>query len=403
MCTMDMTKAFDLTMHSLLFSKMLRAGLSSIFLRLLVFIYTEQFANVRWNGEFSSLFSMHNGVRQGAILSALAYCFYCEELFSLLERRRSGCWINGFYLGLLGYSDDNICLAPSLNALQNMLKTCEEFALTHNLKFSTDVNPIKCKTKTLAFLKKVRPLPNLILCGNELPWTDKFKHLGMNLENKIDGCEHDMDVKAAQYVGRNIDLNQEFSFAHPATKIKVNQIYNSHFYGSQLWNLFGQGALRMESTYNKSIKVMLDLPHATHRNLIEPLTGNKHVKLILIRRYLGFMDKIINSDKAALKMLLTEAKKDVRSITGSNFRNIMLLLGKTSVDDITMSDSSSLSYHELELREKWKISPIRKLLKLRLKIWIFLVSAERNLMNFSYIFALSSSYGYHLFLLSPFF
>ena len=143
MCTMDMTKAFDVTMHSLLFTKMLRAGLSAIFLRLLIFIYTEQFANVRWNGQLSSMFTMHNGVRQGAILSALAYCFYCEQLFSLLEKRRYGCWINGYYLGLLGYSDDNICLAPSLEALQEMLKTCEEFAMSHNLKFSTNPDPKK--------------------------------------------------------------------------------------------------------------------------------------------------------------------------------------------------------------------------------------------------------------------
>ena len=151
MCTMDMTKAFDMTVHSLLFSKMLKAGLSPIFLRLLICIYTEQFANVRWNGEISSVFTMHNGVRQGAILSALAYCFYCEELFSPLKPKRAGCWIKGFYLGLLGYSDDNICIAPSLMALQDMLVTCQEYAAFHNLKFSIDVSPAKCNTKTMAF------------------------------------------------------------------------------------------------------------------------------------------------------------------------------------------------------------------------------------------------------------
>ena len=138
---------------------------STIFLQLLFFIYSERFANVRWNGVISSIFTMHNGVRQGAILSAIAYCFYCEELFVLLESRRSGCWVNGFFLGILGYSDDNICLAPSLSALQDMLETCESYAAAHNLRFSTDRNPSKCKTKTMAFLKKVRPLPNLILCG----------------------------------------------------------------------------------------------------------------------------------------------------------------------------------------------------------------------------------------------
>ena len=365
MCTMDMSKAFDVTMHSLLFSKMLKAGLSAIFIRLLIFIYSEQFANVRWNGQISSLFSMHNGVRQGAILSAIAYCFYCEQLFELLERRRSGCWVKGIFLGLLGYSDDNICLAPSLHALQNMLRTCEEFALSHNLKFSTDPDPLKCKTKTLAFLKKARPLPNLILCGNPLPWTNKCKHLGINLENKIDGCQYDMKVKNAQYIGKNLELNQEFHFTHPSTKLKLNQIYNSHYSGCVLWNLFSPGALKMESTYNRSVKVMLDLPFATHRYLVEPLTETKHIKLVLIKRFLGFMDKIEKSGKTAIKILKQEAMSDVRSVTGSNYRNIMLLLGKTNVFDVKMEDSERLSYIMIEEMDRWKVPYIKEIIDIK--------------------------------------
>ena len=169
-----------------------------------------------------------------------------------------------------------------------MLRSCEEFAISHNIKFSTDPNRQKCKTKTLAFLKKERQLPNLMLCGNPLPWTDKFKHLGINLENKINGCAYDMKIRKAQYIGKNLELNQEFHFAHPATKLKLNEIYNSHYFGSVLWNLFSPGALNIESTYNKSVKVMLDLPFATHRSLIEPLTGTRHIKLVLIKRFLGF-------------------------------------------------------------------------------------------------------------------
>ena len=351
-------------MHSLLFSKMLKAGLSAIFVRLLIFIYSEQFANVRWNGVFSSKFSMHNGVRQGAILSAIAYCFYCEQLFTLLEQRRSGCWVNGMFMGLFGYSDDNICVAPSLSALQDMLRTCEEFALSHNLRFSTNLDPIKCKTKTLAFLQKPRPLPNMMLCGNPLPWTDKFKHLGINIENKIDGCEHDMKVKRAQFIDKNIELNQEFYFAHPSTKVKVNQIYNSHYSGSPLWDLFGPGAASMEATFNKSVKLMLDLPYATHRCFIEPLTDLKHVKLTLIQRFLGFMEKIDASDKTALKMLKNEAMKDVRSVTGKNYRNIMLLAGKSCVEHVR-KDNLNLKYFPLDEKDGWKVAFIKEIIDVK--------------------------------------
>ena len=367
MCTIDMTKAFDMTVHSILFTKMLKAGmsLSTIFLRLLIFIYTEQFANVRWNGEISSLFTMHNGVRQGAVLSALAYCFYCEELFTLLEQRRSGCWVNGFFLGLLGYSDDNICLAPSLNALQDMLRTCQDFAAEHNLKFSTDVNPTKCKTKTMAFLKAQRSLPNLILCGNPLPWTDKCKHLGTTITNKIDGCEEDMRIKNAMYIEKNIDLNQEFHFAHPSTKLRVNSIYNSHYTSSPLWNLFGTGAQKIESSFNRSVKIMLDLPLGTHRYLIEPLTGEMHTKKVLISRYLGFMEKIASSNKRAVKMLMETSRSDVRSVTGNNFRNIMLLLGKSVVQDVKKEDVKNIKYFPITEAESWRIDAIKEIVEVK--------------------------------------
>ena len=85
-CATDMSKAFDLTLHSLMFSKMLNAGLCPILIRLLIHIYVHQLANVRWNGENSESFSVKNGCGQGKVLAAIAYCMYCEELFTILRR-----------------------------------------------------------------------------------------------------------------------------------------------------------------------------------------------------------------------------------------------------------------------------------------------------------------------------
>ena len=74
-----------------------------------------------------------------------------------------------------------------MGVLQDMLETCEEYAVSHNLKFSTDTNPDKCKTKLMAFLKKKRELPKLMLCGNPLPWVTKIKHLGNTISDVVDG------------------------------------------------------------------------------------------------------------------------------------------------------------------------------------------------------------------------
>ena len=218
-CLMDMTKAFDLVRHSTMFKKIISAGLSLIFVRLLIFIYLNQYANVRWAGTFSDIFSMRNGVRQGAVLSAIFYCIYMNDLFQILRRSKLGCWINGDFFGILGYSDDNFLLAPSLHALQQMLVICENYAKLHDLQFSTDPDPRKCKTKCLAFVKKKRDLPNMQLCGIDLPWVNSGKHLGNNLENKMDGMKHDICVKRAQYITKNNDLAQEFHFCHPVTQL----------------------------------------------------------------------------------------------------------------------------------------------------------------------------------------
>ena len=69
---------------------------------------------------------------------------------------------------------------------------------------------------------------------------------------------------------------------------------------------------------------MMKLPLATHRFLLEPLSGQKPVIVILMDRFLSFMDKIEKSKKVAIKMLKKEAMRDVRSTTGANMRGIIL-------------------------------------------------------------------------------
>ena len=335
---MDMTKDFDLVRHIKLFKKLLLAGLSVIFVRFLLFVYMMQFANVRWNGEVSNMFTLCNGVRQGGIISAILYCFYVNELFQLLRNSGFGCWMNGKYVGIFGYSDDNLLIAPSLHALQEMLKICKQFAEEHNLQFSTDPNPRKCKTKCIAFLKKQRQLPGLKFCGDFLPWAENFKHLGNNLENKINGMKADMNIKKAQFITKNCELNQEFFFSHPKTRFKISQIYSSHFTGSPLWNLFSNDSEKIESSWNRNIKIAFDLPFSTHRNLMKPITETDHVKEILVKRFLSFISELKKSPKKIMRHIFNQVKLDVRSTTGSNLRNIALLTDKSSVDKLEIND-----------------------------------------------------------------
>jgi hypothetical protein len=99
-----------------------------------------------------------------------------------------------------------------------MLETCQEYTAAHNLKYSTDPNQKKCKTKCMAFLAKKRELPSMMLCGNPLPWVDRLLHLGNMVSNQIDGGQADINKKAARYIDKNCNISQEFFFAHPIAR-----------------------------------------------------------------------------------------------------------------------------------------------------------------------------------------
>ena len=96
-------------------------------------MYQEQTANVRWNKETSYNFPLSNGVKQGAVLSngvkqgavlsngvkrgavlsAILFCVYVDDLYKLLRKQKTGCWIKAEYNGVVGYSDDLLQLSPS--------------------------------------------------------------------------------------------------------------------------------------------------------------------------------------------------------------------------------------------------------------------------------------------------
>ena len=190
---MDMTKAFDKVQHSKLSWKLVEKGIPPIFIRLLLEVYE------RWNGVLSNSFPVTNGVKQGAVLSPILYRI--DGLFTRPRKEKTGCWVNGNYVGIVAYRDYLLLLSPTLNGLQEMTKTCEDYGNTHNLTFSTDPILKKCKTKCLAFLKKERNLKNIKQKGRDLPWVDAAKHLGCRIGPKNHGgLALDLMEKRALYI-----------------------------------------------------------------------------------------------------------------------------------------------------------------------------------------------------------
>ena len=163
-------------------------------------------------------------------------------------------------------------------------------------------------------------LPPPYLCGNPHPWAENFKHLGSHIADEMNGMKYDMKMKKGQFVTKNCELQQECYFSHPSTRFEISQIYCSHFTGSPLWNLFCDEAEQVESSWNRNIKIAFDLPYATHRYLIKPFVKSNHMKEILVKRFLSFINQIRKSPKMIVNHILKAIQFDVRSTTGSKFK-----------------------------------------------------------------------------------
>ena len=120
-------------------------------------------------------------------------------------------------------------------------------AADHSLKFSTDGNHLKCKTKCIAFGSKTENLPAMKLCGDPLPWVTEGNHLGVRIRSKDKSLRTDILSKRAQYIAKNNELNQELAFCHPYTRFHMNEIYNTSFSGSPIWDLFCNEAKVVQS------------------------------------------------------------------------------------------------------------------------------------------------------------
>jgi hypothetical protein len=246
-----------------------------------------------------------------------------------------------------------------------MITTMEKYANDHNLKFSTDPVPRRCKTKVMAFIAKKTPLKQMMLCGNPLPWVTKLKHLGITVTNKINGCQEDMCIKNARYIQQNYQINKQFYFAHSSTKMLLNNIYNSHFTGSQCWDLFSEGSSRLEASWNRSIKIVNDLPWPTHRNMMVPISETAHMKSLLMTRMISFVNKLKVSKKPVLQQLINLTMRNTRSITGRNLRGILLLSSKSRVEDLTVSDVKEIQYHPISEGEMWRVPVIKEMLEMK--------------------------------------
>ena len=125
------------------------------------------------------------------------------------------------FIKTLTLFSDVLCLQEHflLDGLQLMTNVCEKFANLHQLKFSTNVDVSKSKTKCIVFSNPVINTDNIcpILLNNlPLPYVTEIKHLGNTLHSLMVLCQKMLAVNVLNLFLRYILLIKNFiMLIHP--------------------------------------------------------------------------------------------------------------------------------------------------------------------------------------------
>ena len=319
---LDCSKAFDLCKFDKLFTAVLEKGMPPIVVRVMMFMYEEQYAWVRWGEARSTTFPIINGTRQGSIASPDLWSVYLDPLIKDLRALGVGCHVGELFMGVMAYADDLVLLAPNRAAAEQMLALCESWAAENNVQFSTDTDPKKSKSKVIFMCGQKTNLAkpaHLSLCGSSLPWVPNATHLGHELHETGD-MEYDARVKRGQFITNSLEVREVFSFASPMEVLSALKVYTCSFYGSNLWELGGRMANQVYNSWGTAVRLTWSVPRATRSYLVEQVLspGLTSVRTDILAKYVGFFRNLRISPSHEVSFMAQLVSRDLRSVTGRN-------------------------------------------------------------------------------------
>ena len=330
----------------------MKKNVPKIVVRALIFVYTKQEAWVRWGNVCSKIFNISNGTRQGSILSPAIFSIYIDDLIKDLRKLGLGCRVGGIWMAAVGYADDLLLMAPNRLAMEKMLEICEKYADMHNLKFSTDENPNKSKSKCIYMFNSrsrtiSKPAP-LQLYGRDLPWVKSATHLGNELFE--DGSmEYDCKIKRAKFIDNSLNVREMFEFAKPREILRAVQIYCGDMYGSSLWDLYGSVSAKYFRCWNTAVRLCWDVPRSTHTKYVRGFLSCDLLSLRTqcIARYVNFLKSLFECRSKEVAVLSRIVANNVSTITGRNILNIKLETGISPT-----KTTSKFLQHILHMQER---------------------------------------------------
>ena len=117
----------------------------------------------------------------------------------------------------------------------------------------------------------------------------------------------------------------------------------------------------MISALNVNLRIQYDIPRGTHCWIVEELSEGRHFRQMIFSRFLKYIKTIAMNRRPSIRCLYNVIKNDVKSMTGSNIRTILM---ETEVDPRLMNIYSLKAWKMYQ-----QVPLLRNLLEVRGDNW----------------------------------
>ena len=212
------------------------------------------------------------------------------------------------------------------------------------------------------------PAP-LQLYGKNLPWVTHATHLGHELHQD---CTMDMDtrMKRGSFITSSTDIRTMFNFAMPAQVLNTVNVYSAHFYGSMLWDLYGEMAGQVYRSWNTCVKLVWNLPRSTHNYFVENLLAEQlpSVRCNILAQYFSFLQRLRKSVSVEIRLMSNIAASDIRSVTGRNCHNLVQEFNLDPWSSSPAAMRAKYSHYEVPDADSWRLPLLTTLIQQRYEL-----------------------------------
>ena len=225
-------------------------------------------------------------------MSPVFFNLYIDDLSKSLTDWRVGCTINSRVINHLFYADDAVLLAPSPDALKQLLKICENYACETSILYNVKKSVcMYIKTKRWSDL----PPQQFVLCGKILENVKEYKYLGVFI---CDSTSDDRDIKRqlCAIYGRGNLLIRKFGKCSDSVKHNLFRAYLCNFYCCHLWRNYTDVAMkRVRVAFNNVFRSLMRIKGKCSISQLYVMSGIDSFPVLKRKSIVNFRTRVLAS------------------------------------------------------------------------------------------------------------